>query len=190
MNLYFRLLLALLSGARADRLQHDALFKKSFRVWPTDLDAFGHMNNGRYLQIMDVARAEWMVRTGVLGCMRRHGWTALLGGGATRFRHSLSLWQRYEVATRLLCWDNRWFYFEHSFIDSNGRSVAVGFSQAAIRDGRQWVCADQVAGEVAPGHASEIMPTYLQDWLNLDKAMFCHAQDVPSPTNNQTAEVA
>ena len=186
MNLYVRLLLALWSGIRADRLQHNAVFKKSFRVWPHDLDAFGHMNNGRYLQIMDVARAEWMVRTGVLGTMRNHGWTALLGGGATRFRHSLSLWQSYEVDTRLLCWDQRWFYFEHSFLDLSGRCLAVGVSQAAIRDKKGWVCANRVAAEVAPDQPSPPMPVFLRDWLNLDEAMFCHAQQ---PQMDRTAQV-
>ena len=42
----------------------------TMRVWPTDLDMNVHMNNGRYLQIMDVARAEWMMRTGVEGNSR------------------------------------------------------------------------------------------------------------------------
>ena len=161
---------------RADRLQHDGLFKKTFRVWPHDLDAFGHMNNGRYLQIMDVARAEWMVRTGVFGSMRLQGWSALLGSGVTRFRRSLKLWQRYEVRTRLLCWDDRWFYFEHNFVDTAGRSVAVGVSRAALRSTEGWVPAEVVAEQVAPGASSPPAPAYLKQWLSLDDAMFCHAQ--------------
>ena len=134
MNLYLRLLLALWTGTRAHRLEHDGLFRKVFRVLPHDLDAFGHMNNGRYLQIMDVARAEWMVRTGVFGSMRTQGWGAVLGGGVTRFRRSLKLWERYEVRTRLLCWDQRWFYFEHTFVTLDGCTIAVGASRAALRE--------------------------------------------------------
>ncbi len=176
MNLYLRLLLALWSGARANRLQHDGLFKKSFRVWPHDLDAFGHMNNGRYLQIMDVARAEWMVRTGVFGSMRKNGRTALLGGGMTRFRRNLKLWQRYEVHTRLLCWDHRWFYFEHKFSDIDGRFIAVGFSQAALRDREGWVDTNLIANTVAPGADSPPQPAYLVQWLHADAAMHCHAE--------------
>ncbi len=175
MNLYLRLLLALWSGNRADHLQHNALFKKTFRVWPHDLDIFGHMNNGRYLQIMDVARAEWMVRTGVFASMRDQGWSALLGGGVTRFRRSLKLWQRYEVHTRLLCWDHRWFYFEHCFVDTLGHPIAVGASRAALRCAQGWVHTDKVVSHVAPGVSSPPAPAYLQQWLSLDKAMFSHA---------------
>ena len=189
MNLYLRLLLALWSGARAARLPHDSLFIKTFRVWPHDLDAFGHMNNGRYLQIMDVARAEWMVRTGVFGSMRNHGWSALLGGGVTRFRRSLKLWQRYEVRTRLLCWDHRWFYFEHNFVDAAGRSVAVGASRAALRSTEGWVDADAMVEQVAPGADSPPAPAYLNQWMSLDEAMFCHAQHGDPVEHTMMAEV-
>ncbi|MEM7000073.1 MAG: thioesterase family protein [Pseudomonadota bacterium] len=188
MNLYWRLLLALWSGARAERLPHDALFIKRFRVWPHDLDAFGHMNNGRYLQIMDVARAEWMVRTGVFSEMRKHRWTALLGGGMNRFRRHLKLGQRYEVRTHLICWDQRWFYFEHRFVDAQTRVIAVGFSQAALRDVRGWVGADRVADAVAPGASSPRMPAYLAQWLQADAAMCCPTERATE--SNPVVEVA
>ena len=38
----------------------------NFRVLPTDLDVNLHMNNGRFLQIMDLARIDWLLRTGIL----------------------------------------------------------------------------------------------------------------------------
>lgn len=66
MNLYFRLLRAYLYGLLGRGLQPTDAAESRFRVWFNDLDAFGHMNNGRYLQIMDVARTEWMTRVGVI----------------------------------------------------------------------------------------------------------------------------
>ncbi len=189
-NLYLRLLLALWSGSRADRLQHNRLFKKAFRVWPHDLDAFGHMNNGRYLQIMDVARAEWMVRTGVFGSMRTQGWSAVLGGGVTRFRRSLKLWQRYEVRTRLMCWDERWFYFEHTFVDPDDHAIAVGVSRAALRRTGGWVHTDEIVDQVAPGANSPTAPDYLHQWLSLDDAMFRHAADNEPVDQSLFAEVS
>jgi acyl-ACP thioesterase len=65
MNLYFRLLRRLLSSLFEPAAHYTAPVESRFRVLPLDLDAFGHMNNGRYLQIMDVARTHWMIRTGV-----------------------------------------------------------------------------------------------------------------------------
>lgn len=149
---------------------------KTFRVWPHDLDVFGHMNNGRYLQIMDVARTEWMMRSGVVNNMRKQRWSALLGGGATRFNRSLKLWQRYEVRTRLLCWDSRWFYIEHLFTDLDGRKIAIGVSRAAIRHTKGWVHTDKVVDAIAPGAVSPTAPEYLSLWRTLDDAMFTHSQ--------------
>ena len=89
MNLYFRLLRVLFGNLFAERLHHADAVTSRFRVMPHDLDAFGHMNNGRYLQIMDVARTDWMAQTGIFSAIRRYRWAPLLGGGFVRFRHSL-----------------------------------------------------------------------------------------------------
>ena len=175
MNLYFRLLAALVSGFRAPRLAHDAVFTKNFRVWLHDLDVFGHMNNGRYLQIMDVARTEWMTRTGVLSAMWSYKWSAVLGGGLTRYRRSLKLFQKYQVRTQLIHWDERWFFFEHVFVDAQGRRVAVGISRAALRSGADWVHTSDIVTEVAAGATTPPAPEFLANWLNLDEAVYQHA---------------
>jgi hypothetical protein len=134
------------------------------------------MNNGRYLQIMDVARAEWMVRSGVVRSMRRRRWGALLGGGTTRFSRSLKLWQRYQVRTRVLYWDSRWFYIEHLFTDDAGRKVAVGVSRAALRHTSGWVHTADVVETIAPGATSPPAPNYLAHWKRLDGEMFAYAE--------------
>ena len=53
MNLYLRLLLVWLRNIPAKKRHHSHGANSRFRVLPHDLDAFGHMNNGRYHQIMD-----------------------------------------------------------------------------------------------------------------------------------------
>jgi len=172
MNLYFRLIRILFIGLLRPQLHHSQAIDSKFRVWPHDLDAFGHMNNGRYLQIMDVARAEWMIRTRVAGAIRRNRWTAVLGGGFIRYRHALHFMQSYHVSTRLLCWDRRWFFLEHTFIDHRGRCVAKGISRAALRNRSGWVDTADVVAEVHPGALSPLIPGYVSDWLQLEDEMF------------------
>jgi hypothetical protein len=130
------------------------------------------MNNGRYLQIMDVARTEWMLRTHVASAIRRNRWAAVLGGGFIRYRHSLRIMQAYHVRTRLLCWDQRWFFLEHAFIDRRDRCVAKGISRAALRDKSGWVRTDDVVAQVHPGAVSPLIPGYVRDWLALEDEMF------------------
>ena len=177
MNLYLRLLLVWLRNLSGDKRHYSHASDSRFRVLPHDLDAFGHMNNGRYLQIMDVARTEWMLQTGVAGAIRQHRWAPILGGGVIRYRHSLKLMQVYRVHTRLLGWDHRWFYLEHCFADRRDRCVAVGVTRAGLRCGGRWVHADEVANLVHPGASSPAIPRHVHDWIDLEEAMFRHGRD-------------
>ncbi|MEM9621957.1 MAG: thioesterase family protein [Pseudomonadota bacterium] len=189
MNLYLRLLLALMHGSRGQRMPHDGVATNTFRVWPHDLDAFGHMNNGRYLQIMDVARAEWMTTTGVFRAMREQKWGAVLGGNITRYRRSLKLFQQYTVHTQLICWDQQWFFFEHSFMDSKGRCAAVGLSRAALRDRHGWVATDRVVAEVSPQAITEPMPPHVERWVNLENEIYVTAANNKNKPMTVASEV-
>lgn len=172
MNLYLRLLRVVLGGMIQASTHYAETTASRFRVWLHDLDAFGHMNNGRYLQIMDVARTHWMVRTGVLGAIRRNRWAPLLGGGFIRYRHSLKILQSYRVHSRLLCWDDRWFFIEHVFADRENRPVAIGITRAALRKKGNWVPSSDVVAHVYPGATSPRIPHYVQEWVALEDKMY------------------
>jgi acyl-CoA thioesterase FadM len=175
MNLYLRLALAICAGMLRERLDHRDSLSTWHRVWLHDLDAFGHMNNGRYLQIMDVARAAWMARVGVLSCMWQERWSAVLGGGCIRFRHSLKPFQRYRVRTRLVSWDERWWFLEHTFFDDSGRQIATGISRAALRSRAVWVPTRAVVERVRPGAVAPPLPDYVRRWLDAEQAMWHHS---------------
>ncbi len=172
MNLYLRLLRVLIGSWFETSTHYSEPVESTFRVWPHDLDAFGHMNNGRYLQIMDVARTHWMKRAGVVAAIRKNRWAPILGGGFIRYRYSLRLWQPYRVRSRLLCWDDQWFFLEHVFIDARNRHVAVGISRAALRANGRWVATRKVTQEIHPGAVSPDVPAYVMEWLDLEEEMF------------------
>ena len=175
MNLYIRLFMVWVRNIAVAKQHYSHGTESRFRVLPHDLDAFGHMNNGRYLQIMDVARVEWMLQTQVAGAIRKNRWSPILGGGVIRYRHSLKFMQVYRVHTRLLGWDHRWFYLEHNFMDSRDRCVAVGVTRAGLRSSDDWVHADEVANYVHPGACSPTIPEHVGEWMQLEEAMYRHA---------------
>ena len=177
MNLYLRLVMTLLRSLFEPRMTTQQACVQWFRVWPNDIDAFGHMNNGRYLQIMDVARMRWLARTGTIAVAMRRRWSMSLGGNLTRYRRSLRLFARYCVSTRLVCWDQRWFYLEHAVLDGSSRPVAVGISRAAFHGDGRWITADTVMDEVDRDVRSPEMPPYLSDWLTVERAAFKGAFD-------------
>ncbi|HEY4393768.1 MAG TPA: thioesterase family protein [Polyangia bacterium] len=143
----------------------------TFRVMPADLDINLHMNNGRYLSIMDLGRLDFIVRTGLFNEMLRQRWMPLVGSETIRFRRSLAPLKKYELRSRLVAWDDKWFFFEQRFT-ARGELIAVAFVKGLLR-GRQ--------GNVAPaltlaagGHtvASPELAPAIAAWCDADAALF------------------
>lgn len=133
MNLLFRLLWVLIAARFRKPL---GLFEASLirlRVWPNDLDFNRHMNNGRYLTVMDLGRLDMMARMGTLGGFHKRHWTPVVAAQTISFKRSLEPFERYWLATRLLCWDERFLYLEQVFTKANGKPAARALVKAAIR---------------------------------------------------------
>ena len=103
-----------------------------FRVWPNDLDVNLHMNNGRFLSVMDLGRFDLSFRTSLGRAMLRNRWKPLVGGITMRYRRSLEPFARYELHTRLLGWDGKWFFLEQRFL-KGGDLAAEGVVRALFR---------------------------------------------------------
>ncbi len=116
MNRYLRLLWLALVARRRPPCDLLGPCRTPFRVWPTDLDVLGHVNNGVYLSIMDLARVDLMARAGVLPGLRARGWYPVVGEQSIQYRRSLTLGQPFAVVTRVLGWDERSFVVEQRFV--------------------------------------------------------------------------
>lgn len=116
MNLWFRLLWLLIASPRRRTLLPLDTCSTPFRVWPSDLDALRHMNNGIYFSIMDLARVDLMTRCGLAARLRQRNWYPVVAAQTMRFRRSLTVLQRFDVETRVLGWDDRAFLVEQVFV--------------------------------------------------------------------------
>jgi acyl-CoA thioesterase FadM len=132
MNLLFRLVLVVVAALLKKRTSVLDETVLRGRVWPNDLDLNGHMNNGRYFTVMDLGRIDFLLRAGVLQTALRHRWAPIVTSEFVRFRRSIRLFRRYDLRTRLLFWDDRWFTFEQRF-ESDGRVAAVGYVRGLLR---------------------------------------------------------
>ncbi len=115
MNLWFRFLLYLLSIPRRPRIGAMGTSKLTFRVMPNDLDVNLHMNNGRYLTLMDLGRLDLIVSAGMAREVLRRGWRPVLGGAYITYRRELGPFQDFRLETRIVGWDERWFYMSQQF---------------------------------------------------------------------------
>lgn len=101
---------------RGDALEPTGVSRIRLTTLPTDLDLLRHMNNGRYLSLIDLGRWDLLVRTGVYDAMKGHGWYAVVSAETITFRKSLTLWQRFDVESRLAGHDDRAVYLEHRVV--------------------------------------------------------------------------
>ena len=126
MNLYLRLLWLLW---RLRSLQRRGLFEESrvrFWVWPNDCDLNLHMNNGRYLSFMDLGRVHLTAQSGLLREALRRRWMPVLAAAEITFIRSLKPFQRFDLVTRLLTWDEKYIYLEQGF-ECDGQLCAQAY---------------------------------------------------------------
>ena len=137
-------------------------------VWPNDIDFNFHLNNARYLNIMDYARMHLLARTQLLEHVVRSRWMPVVGAVWITYRRSLSVFSAFLLTSRLVGWDDRWFYFEQTFTGRDGLA-AVGWVKGALRLKQGTVEPQKVIERVAPGAQCPPMPEAFSTWNELTR---------------------
>ncbi len=104
-------------------------------VLPNDLDTNLHMNNGRYLTLMDLGRLDLFVRSGLMAALRGTGWIPILSAAKIRFRREMRLWRRFRLETRIVYWIDTSFVMEQRCIMAGKGSTEVVAAIALMRGG-------------------------------------------------------
>ena len=160
MNLLLRLLWLTLVGRRRSPVPTLGPCHTPFRVLPTDLDVLRHVNNGVYLSMMDLARVDLMTRAGIAGKVRKRGWYPVVVAATIHFRRSLTVFQRFEIETRVLAWDERAFLVEQRFLrETELIAHALVRARFLSRTGERVVPADVLALAGSP-----LMPQLPAEW--------------------------
>lgn len=169
MNMLLRLLAMILSARMRARCSPLGPCLTPFIVWPTDLDVFRHMNNGVYFSIMDLARVDMLIRSGLMRRMRDAALVPIVAAETIRFRRPLRLFQRYFVETRVMGWDDNAFLMEQRFLRRSRRGVMEVLAEAIVRarflSNRKAIPASaflQVIGQ--PEAVSPELPAWVSSW--------------------------
>jgi YbgC/YbaW family acyl-CoA thioester hydrolase len=115
-NLIWRTLWHLLIKPRGATQGPFDVSSTEFRVLPTDIDMYRHLNNGRYLSIADLGRFDLLRRAGLYKAMTARGWYPVVVATTISYRKSLDLWQKFTVESRFLGYDERAVYLEQRFV--------------------------------------------------------------------------
>lgn len=171
MNLWIRLVWALLRAWRLPAIEPGAVIERRLRVWPGDLDINGHMNNGRYLTIIDLMLVEYFVRSGFARVMARAGWRPMSGGAVITYRKGLKPGQRYRLRFSLAGADRTWNFMRFEFLREDGTLCAAGYMKGAAV-GRGGLVPNEHS-YARMGHALELrpLPAAVQHWLAAESAV-------------------
>src|SRR5688572_12478134 len=164
MNLYFRLLSVLfgLIGLPRKGLLEES--RVGFHVLPTDCDVNFHMNNGRYLSLMDLGRVHLMAQLRLLGVIVRKKWRPVLAAADINFIRQLAPFQKFDLVTSIVTWDDKYAYMEQRF-ESDGVLCAHAYVKGLFLDARGRVANSTVVAELGHHGAPPPCPEELRLWI-------------------------
>jgi hypothetical protein len=78
------------------------------------------------------------------------------------------LFAPFTLTTRLVCWDDRWFYMEQTFTGNAGLA-AVGWVKGLLRAPEGNLEPQRILERVSPGIKSPPMPEAIATWNELTR---------------------
>jgi acyl-CoA thioesterase FadM len=96
-----------------------------FRAGLSDIDINLHITNSQYLRIMDLGRTDYFVRSGLAKAAWDLRAGPVVGAAAIRYKAEIRPGERYRLDTRVIGWDDKWFYCDQRFV-IDGRDRAIG----------------------------------------------------------------
>ena len=143
-----------------------------FTVLPHDCDLNLHLNAGRFLSFMDIARIELLARMRIFSRVIRRGWRPVVGGAVIRYRRSVEPFERFSVQSRMVGWDEKWFYAEHILNRADGSMAAIAYTRVTLRRKEGTVPPRELIElmELSSDTLSPPLPPFVDDWRRAEDA--------------------
>lgn len=156
MNLYIRLFWAMVTARFRARVSVLEELVTNHLVWPNDIDLLGHVNNGRYFTVTDNVRIGWLIKAGIWKVMKQWGLYPVMGGETAQFRKPLLPFRRFQIRSRTLGWDRRFFYVEHIFVSKEGVHAILLVKVIIVGEKKERVTPAEVIGFAHDAPVEEI----------------------------------
>lgn len=144
----------------------------TFLVLPTDIDVLMHMNNGRYFSLLDLARINLMIRNNVFSNLKKQGIYPVVASEMIRFKKSLNLFQRFQITTQIIGWDETFFYIAHQFKVKNELYALCLVKVRMLHTGGGKISPAEVVQLIEPNLQTPTLPNWLEYWLQADKEFY------------------
>lgn len=137
------------------------------RCLPWDVDGFLEMNNGRVFTLYDMGRFALAIRVGLWDVLKERHWGLVVAGSTIRYRSRIRPFQRFELRTRFLGWDHRFFYLEQSMWRGETCCNHGLLRTGVTKNGRLAPVSD-VAEAMNASDGSPELPGWVQAWAEAD----------------------
>jgi len=136
---------------------------------PWDIDLWAELNNGRTLTLYDLGRIPLAGRVGLIGVLRREGWGLTIAGASIRYRRRVRVFERVEMRSRLIGWDDRFMYLEQSMWTRDGRCASHVLYRGAVTGPGGIVPPGEVLAALGqPDHAAPPLPGWVRAWIEAE----------------------
>ena len=139
----------------------------NFRVLPNDID-ITKVTNDRFIALMDLGRMDMAYRVGLIKPMIKHKLVPLATFDTIRFRHFLTVFQKYRLHTRIIFWDEKTFYFEQQF-ERHNQIVATGYVCATLFGSEGLVSPEDVIAATGQTAIRPSKPTIVQKLQEIEE---------------------
>lgn len=164
---FLRLAREIIRHRKADPLPLTGTHVASHICWPWDIDPWMELNNGRTLTLYDMGRVGLFLRIGIVKVMQENGWDGTVAGSSFRYRRRVRAFDRYELRSRMIGWDARFFYAEQSMW-RKGECTSHGLLRMAMTDRNGLVETAKVARAFGHRDASPPLPDWVRGWIEAE----------------------
>lgn len=161
----FKILIKAKFGASLNVNQESVL---KMRVFLGDIDFYPELNNGRHLTLMDMGRLDLAQRTGLLQLAHRQKWGFAVAGASVRYRHRLKAFKCFELHTRIVAIDDRWFYFHQNTIQK-GKIHSSALVRAGITSKQGLVPIRKILDALGKPDWNPGMPKWVRAWSEAEE---------------------
>lgn len=176
---FIRLAKELFIASRQPRLESLTATHISYhRCWPHDLDAFAELNNGRVLTLYDLGRMAMAQRIGLVGVLRREGWGMTMAGSSVRYRQRIKGFEKFEMRSRAVCWDDKFIYMVQSMWKMDGTCASQVLYRGAVTDKNGLVRPPRILEAMGQKAVSPTPPDWIANWMEAEATRPWPPEDV------------
>jgi|GEM_PF-1048170 len=146
MSRWLRILLIIIKAQFCKKTSPYEEICLNFRVWMTDVD-LSIMSNAAMLFITELGRWDLTVRTGFLKYARKKSLYLPLASISAQFRRPLKRFQKFQLRTKIIYWDEEWIYISHHIVRKE-KTIAVALAKLTLKRGKERIPFERVMSDL------------------------------------------